>query len=339
MQNEKLAIKIRQVVLENDLPALVAMANRSSKKYHDSEPHKVDKWQREFETPGFSLADDVRCAEYDGQIIGIIEVWNTTPPYVQSYAWFVVDPAFEGQGIAEQLLAWAESRATEKIALAPDDAKIEFGSGGSEKNEMALASLQAAGLELKRKFYTMRIDFRETTPQPPIQIEGVSIRPMHMDTEKEAVYRAFDDSFKDHWGYVEEPFEEAYARFEHSRYDDPDFDPDIHWVADVEGEIAAVCLCRKESHEDPNSAWISIVGTRRAYRRRGIAKALLLQAFDVFHKRGKDAAELGVDASSLTDATKLYRGVGMDVKEVEYFYAKTLRDGRDYQLTGNESED
>ncbi len=49
----------------------------------------------------------------------------------------------------------------------------------------------------------------------------------------------------------------------------------------------------------------------RAHRRRGLGKALLLTAFNEFFDRGQRGAALGVDADSLTGATRLYESVGM----------------------------
>ena len=39
--------------------------------------------------------------------------------------------------------------------------------------------------------------------------EGITLRTYNPETDAEAVYRAQTDSFRDHFGFVEEPFEEG----------------------------------------------------------------------------------------------------------------------------------
>jgi ribosomal protein S18 acetylase RimI-like enzyme len=51
----------------------------------------------------------------------------------------------------------------------------------------------------------------------------------------------------------------------------------------------------------------------RPWRRRGLGRALLLQAFAAFRERGLARAALGVDAESLTGANRLYESAGMHV--------------------------
>jgi ribosomal protein S18 acetylase RimI-like enzyme len=57
--------------------------------------------------------------------------------------------------------------------------------------------------------------------------------------------------------------------------------------------------------------WVDALGVRRAYRGRGLAKALLYRTFGEFHARGVNRISLGVDAQNPTGATKLYESVGM----------------------------
>jgi ribosomal protein S18 acetylase RimI-like enzyme len=52
-------------------------------------------------------------------------------------------------------------------------------------------------------------------------------------------------------------------------------------------------------------------------------------AFLEFHGRGILRVDLGVDAGSLTSATRLYEKAGMHVAREIYTYEKELRPGRD----------
>jgi mycothiol synthase len=57
--------------------------------------------------------------------------------------------------------------------------------------------------------------------------------------------------------------------------------------------------------------------------------ALLLHAFGEFYRRGVRTVGLGVDAQSLTGATRLYERAGMSVIAQFERYEKELRPGID----------
>jgi len=63
---------------------------------------------------------------------------------------------------------------------------------------------------------------------------------------------------------------------------------------------------------------------RRHWRGRGYGRALLLQTFRDFRRRGITRATLGVDASNATGATRLYERAGMRVLNEDVVYEKDL---------------
>ena len=68
---------------------------------------------------------------------------------------------------------------------------------------------------------------------------------------------------------------------------------------------------------------------RRQWRRRGIGLAFLYHAFGEFYRREIHNVYLGVDAQSLTGATRLYERAGMHVVRQYNTYEKELRAGRE----------
>jgi mycothiol synthase len=54
------------------------------------------------------------------------------------------------------------------------------------------------------------------------------------------------------------------------------------------------------------------VSVRRAWRRRGLARALLASSLVAAREAGHDGASLGVDSDSPTGATGLYRSLGFE---------------------------
>jgi mycothiol synthase len=59
--------------------------------------------------------------------------------------------------------------------------------------------------------------------------------------------------------------------------------------------------------------WVTLLGVRADSRGRGIAAALLRDAFAGFAARGTRTILLAVDAANPTGATALYERLGMDV--------------------------
>jgi len=163
----------------------------------------------------------------------------------------------------------------------------------------------------------------------PALTDGITVRTYDPETETEAVYRAFVDSFKDHFGFIEPPFEKGFADFKHNLINEPGYDPKLWFVA-VEGhEIVGVCICRNEDPEDPESGWVNELGVRRSWRKRGLGYALLKHAFAAFHANGRKRVGLGVDATSLTGALQLYERAGMRVLRQFKMYESELRPGRE----------
>jgi len=68
--------------------------------------------------------------------------------------------------------------------------------------------------------------------------------------------------------------------------------------------------------------WVHQVATKATHRHRGIARALLYEAFRAFHRRGKTSYGLGTD--SRTGALSLYERVGMSVRSSYIRYKKEL---------------
>ncbi len=56
--------------------------------------------------------------------------------------------------------------------------------------------------------------------------------------------------------------------------------------------------------------WTEDISVRRPWRRRGLARALLVQSLHAVRQRGMQEAALGVDTQNQTGALNLYESVG-----------------------------
>lgn len=283
---------------------------------------RVD-WQNE----GFNPEKDVHTVfGPDGKLVGLVETWLTSQPPVHPWNWVCVHPQYLNTGLWEYLLNWAEDHSRSALDLVPGELRIAAHTGTEHQNQAGLQAIKNLGWAHNRSYYRMMANL-DAAPEVPPAPAGIVIRRYHPNTETEAVYRAFTDSFKDHFGFVEQPFEHGFAEFKHNLIDEPGYDPDYWFVAADGNEIAGICLCRPITSDDLESGWVNELGVRRAWRKQGLGNVLLKQAFAAFFARGQKRAALGVDASSLTGALRLYERAGMKIVRQYDNFEKEIRPG------------
>ena len=228
-----------------------------------------------------------------------------------------VHPARRGAGIGTALADLLEGRARERIGEVEDrDAAVTL-EGWINANSAADAGwARGLGYEWTRRFLRMRIDMTEPPPAPEWP-DGITVRTFRLGEDDRAMYEAQQAAFADHWGSVQTPFEDWMKRTQRH-----DFDADL-WLMAFEGD--RVVATSTNSVIPENLGWISGLGVVPSHRRRGIARAILLQSFNDFWRRGQRSVALGVDADSLTGATRLYEAAGMRVVESHDQVRKELR--------------
>jgi ribosomal protein S18 acetylase RimI-like enzyme len=187
-------------------------------------------------------------------------------------------------------------------------------------------------MEVIRHFYEMHIEF-DNLPEAPAVPEGIEIRSFDPETELAGVALTYQDSFKDHFGFVEEPFEKLMEGVRYMIENDPHYDPAFWFVAMDGDQMAGISLCSPKTIEDPEMGFVDVLGVRRPWRGRGLGLALLQHSFVQMVGNGSKRAGLGVDASSLTGATRLYEKAGMSVARQYNAYRKILREGQDISTT------
>jgi ribosomal protein S18 acetylase RimI-like enzyme len=140
----------------------------------------------------------------------------------------------------------------------------------------------------------------------------------------------YQEAWRDHWGYVDEPFEQVLANWKEGvERDGGRFDPTL-WFLAVSGlEIVGMSLCQPQIADDTTRGYVQGLGVRPAWRKRGIALALLRHTFAEFRRRGYAAVELDMDSENLTGALRVYERAGMRAVRQSVFYEKELRPGKD----------
>ncbi|PSR15583.1 GNAT family N-acetyltransferase, partial [filamentous cyanobacterium CCP3] len=153
--------------------------------------------------------------------------------------------------------------------------------------------------------------------------QGFTSRPTTAD-EAVAWVELFNQSFVDHWHFTPMTLEDRQHRLTY-----PTYQPELDWAAVApDSTLAGFCKGHIDhddnAHKLRNEGWIGILGTRRGYRRLGLARAMLLQGLHQLHLAGMDTALLGVDSQNPNQAMGLYESVGFTVKETHLSYQKIL---------------
>jgi mycothiol synthase len=204
-----------------------------------------------------------------------------------------------GTAIAERSEACARTRGLERVRtfIPPEDAA-------------AVALFRGRSYEEVRRFYEMAIELQAAPPAPSLP-DGLVLDEFR-EEDAHAFHAATIESFEDHWEWHGMPFDEWWER----RRDE---DHSLWFLVRDGAEIAAVV--RNEAGRN-GGGYVGIIGVRRPWRGRGLGKALLHRTFGEFWRRGVPRVTLGVDAESLTGATKLYESVGMSVESAMSVYER-----------------
>jgi len=174
----------------------------------------------------------------------------------------------------------------------------------------------AEGYRPIRHFWRLEIALGKAPP-PPEWPAGITVRAFVRGQDERATHAAIEEAFADHWEHTPIALDEWVQRLTRRE----DFDPSLWFLAIDGDQIAGTALCY------PRGAalgWVRGLGVRREWRGRGLGLALLHQAFGVFYERGRATVGLGVDAQSLTGATRLYERAGMRVTEQYEMHEKIL---------------
>jgi mycothiol synthase len=303
----------------DDLLAVKQLINIGERAEYGTADTTESDMHMSWERPGFSLETDAWIVlASDGEVAGFVHVGDRQ--HIRVYAGVDVHPAYHKHGIGTRLLHLAEQRAYQHIPEAPAGARVALTAEVSNLNMAGQRVLEKNGFTLNRNFWRMGIELQEEPPQAQWP-EGITVRTMAPGMER-AVYEADEEAFRDHWGFISMDFEE----WSHWALRGEHFDPSL-WLLAMDGnEIAAFALCADEKEA---GGWVHVLGVRRPWRRKGLGQALLQHAFGEFYRREIHSVYLGVDAQSLTGATRLYERVGMHVVRQYKNYEKELRAGKE----------
>jgi len=310
---------------ESDYPDMLSVLEASKAADKDEWAVSLDDIARDYRhLRNCDPKTDMILAEVDNVLVGYGRTWwQDERVGDRIFSWFVnLHPDWRGKGIRLAMLRWLEERARVASDANPTEKGKLLESWASEHEEDARRVLEAAGYEVVRWGYEMTRSMAEEIAPAPLP-EGIETRPV-TDADAPRIFAAAHEAFADHWGETEWFTEKDLDEWREG----PLYNPAIWKVAFEGDEVVGMVLNfvnEKENAEyNRKRGYTEAICVRRAWRGKGIAKALITESMLMHKANGMTETSHGVDAQNPTGALQLYEGLGYRAYKTAYTYRKPL---------------
>jgi mycothiol synthase len=267
-------------------------------------------------------ATDLLVAEVGGRPVGYSRVWwdqEPDGPRVYRQVCFL-DPDHGGRGIGSAIFAWNGAR-LRQLASGHDVSEKVVEAWANDRNARATALIQDAGFEPVAHAAEMVRPTMEDLPDHALP-EGLELRTVR-EEDVRTIWDADVEAFRDHWGYFE-PTEEAYNGFRAFPYLDPTLWK-VAWDDEgVAGQVKSFIDTAQNDEYGRKRGYTEAISTARRWRRRGVAKALIVESIRELAERGMTEVALGVHTENPNGAYDLYAGLGYEVVKNWTTYRRSL---------------
>jgi ribosomal protein S18 acetylase RimI-like enzyme len=299
-------LRLRFYAGDDDIPAMTEVANAFNEANGETERWSVEMMRSELRTPTHVRPEEGTLLAFVGdQLVACssIEYADTTGGERHDRSLGDLHPDWRRRGLGRAMMADSERRlrTLARREAFPGPCKLITWLHDLDVGDLELA--RQRGYRKVRVYHHMTRPDMEDIDVPPLP-EGIEVRPITPELLP-AVWAAAREAFRDHFG-GHDFSPQAYQRW----IDDPLMDPELLVVAFAGDE--AVAGVQGAIDPDENEAngyqrgWTDPVFTRRAWRRRGLAYALLGRSLQQLEERGMTSAQLGVDSQSENNALSLY---------------------------------
>ncbi len=306
-------LALRSFAGEVDFPAMRATKNAAEKADGVDQPVSLEDFVHAYRhLDNCDPATDVVIAEIDGEMVayGRVYWWEEYAGARRYQPFCFVLPEARGRGIGAALLAHNEARLRQMAAGHPAEGERTFDVFHSD-GELGAAALYAAARyrPVLHGADMVRPDL-EGIPEAPLP-DGLVVR-IPREDELRRVWEADQEAFRDHLGAAP-PGESDFDGFSSFPYNDPTLWR-IAWDgAEVAGQVRSYINGPENEAMGRRRGYTESISVRRPYRRRGLARALIVQSLHAVKERGMEEAALGVLTENIHGAFRLYESVGFRV--------------------------
>ena len=317
----------------SDIEEIVDLFNVVARAMKGEDDFDVNALTNDLQNPGVDLDMDTRVVLNEkGRIVAYQDVFADEPVPVHPVVWGRVHLDHMGLGLGSSLFEWGKKRARHVLDKVPGEARVALRAFAPNRWIPGKELLEDQGLKPIRHYFEMAIEMDEK-PADPTWPDDITLHRYNHPDEGLHVYRAVEDAFRDHFGYVEWPEEEGFKRFGHMRFKDADFDPSLWFLAKQGDQIAGFVLNRNKGSHSIDTGYVQTLGVLRPWRNQGLGLALLKHSFATFWARGQKRVTLDVDGKNLTGAVRLYEKAGMHIHRQLDLYELELRPGIELATT------
>lgn len=272
------------------------------------------------------LGEDLLLVERDDRIVAYAQVrWRDFVDGTRQFKTICrLNPSQRRQGIGRAMLAWTEARLSAIAASLSDQvarpSTMQATTFGRDAGAAAL--LEGSGWTRAGHDHEMVRPTLDDIPSFPLPA-GLAVRSVGVaEASGRRIRDAQAEAFRDHRAVPEG--DEDWLTF----LADPNHNPSL-WVIAFDGkEIAAGVLSLIDSEENAHRrrerAYLASVFTRRRWRRRGLARALVARALVRLRDHGMTSAYLGVDGLNPNHAVTLYNSLGFEIQSTSIGWTKPL---------------
>lgn len=319
------AVKPSAYADEADLVAIADLINTCLAANNLENRVSVSRLREDFAEPLFEVDQDLRLwRQADGELVAVAILWRATP----EQAWvgnlsFEIHPRFaatEHMALATAIVAWAEARLCQLGQ--GSDLPLVLHSGCRDTVEARWTLLMQLGFQPERCFLQLKRSLTKMLPKVTLPA-GVCVRTVTTD-DAEAWVAMFNQTFVDHWNHHPLTVEE-FLHYTRSS----DYDPNLDLVAKtLEGELVAFCYSKinqeRNARLEVQEGHVCLLGTRRGYRRLGLARSLLTESLRRLQIAGMTTATIGVDAQNPLGALKLYESMEFERSKSSTVFQKAV---------------
>ncbi len=300
-------LRLRAYGGEADIPAMVEVANAFNEANGETERWSVEMMRNELGSPSHVGPGEAMVLAFVGDRLvaySSIEYADTADGERHYRSLGIMHPDWRRRGLGRAMMAQAETRLRDLAARQAYPGPCKLTTWLDDPNTGGIELARQRGYRKVRVYHHMTRPDMEDIEVAPLP-DGIEVRPITRAMLPQ-IWAAASEAFRDHFG-GHDFSAGAYRRWA----EDPLMEPELLVIAFDADEIAAGVQGAIDPDENEANGylrgWTDPVFTRRQWRRRGLAYALLGRSLRQLKDRGMTSAQLGVDSENANNALTLYQ--------------------------------